>query len=150
MRLPDPLLVYVLAARPVQDGLQGVLTQFAGFHLMQLTSKGGVRIEPAPIEAARQSLSRWREALRDLRVAGAAAHHYFHIDRAATALEVAAVLGLGGRAKEGEFHQALEQAWTHLRAASRSLPGFERVDLTQACCAAHAPVATARHRTACY
>jgi hypothetical protein len=141
--MSDPLLGYVLAAKPVQEGLQGVLTRLAGFHLLGLTSKGRLRIDPTPVEGAGRSLARWREELRRLRVPSAAAHHFFHMEAAAAALEQAAMR------EEDTVFEALEQAEMNLRAASRSLPGFERVDLTQACCAAHAAV-TAALRPACF
>jgi hypothetical protein len=149
VRLPDPLLSYVLAAKPVQDGLQGVLTQLAGFHLLQLTSRGRLRIEPTSVEDARQSLARWREELQRLRVPGAAAHHHFHLEGADAALEEATAAAMWGT-EEDAFFRALEQAEIHLRAASRSLPGLERVDFTQACCAAHGVVAAAAGRPVCF
>jgi hypothetical protein len=138
VNLPDPVLRYVLEARPLHESLRRALIQLSGFLLKRLTAERDGIVDFAPVEGARTGLGEAGEGLRGLRAPFAAAHHRLHLEGAANALErgLAAALSRNDPSGDALFH-FLEEAERHLRAASRALPGFEAVDLTQACCAAH-------------
>ena len=138
MTLPDPVLRYVLEAKPLHEPLRRALIQLSGFLLKRLTAERNSVVDFEPIEAARTGVGEAAEGLRSLRAPFAAAHHHLHLEGAAAALERGLAAALLRHDPNGDalFH-LLEEAERHLRAASRALPGFEPVDLTQACCAAH-------------
>jgi len=138
MSASDPLLRYVLEAKPVHEALRRALIQLSGFLLKQLTAPQSRVVDFEPAEAARNGLGEACETLRSLRAPAVAAHHRLHLDGAAAALERALAAALSSDDPSGDrFLHFLEEAERHLRAAGRALPGFEAVDLTQACCAAH-------------
>jgi hypothetical protein len=137
MSLSPPLAVYVADAKSPFQELQRALTQLAAFLLKRLTGRRAAS-DYGPIEAARLALGECAGALAALPVPAGAAHHRAHIDGAHAALNraLAAALARHG-ADDDAMLAALEQAERDLKAASRILPGFEPVDFTQACCAAH-------------
>jgi hypothetical protein len=140
--LPDPVLRYMLEAKPLHEALRRALIQLSGFLLKRLTAARNGIVDFEPVEAARAGLGEAADGLRALRAPRAAAHHRLHMEGAAAALERALAAALSRSDPQGDavFYQ-LEEAERHLRATSRALPGFEAVDLTQACCATHSPPA---------
>ncbi len=137
MNLPDPVVRYVLEAKPVHAALLQTLTQLAGFALMRLTSGRASVIDAGPVELARDAFDGCADRLHGLRVPAEATHHHSHLQGAAAALEQAIATALSKTTADAVFFDTLEEAERHLRAVSRTLPGFEMVDLTQSCCAAH-------------
>jgi len=137
LRLPDPLLRYVLDAKPHQEALRGALVQLSGF-LLKRTINCGRPVDYMPAELARQRLEEAGDGLRSLGAPPAAAHHRLHLDGAASALEQGLACAFSGADRDGDrlFH-FLEEAMRHLKAVSRATPGLELVDLGQACCAMH-------------
>ena len=143
MSASDPLFRYVLQAKPLHEALRRALIQLSGFLLKRLTAGRNRVIDFEPLEAARCGLGEAREGLCNLRTPAAAAHHRLHLDGAATALERGLAVALSSDDPDGDgFLHLLEEAERHLRGAGRALPGFEAVDFTQACCAAHNQAAT--------
>ena len=138
---PDPLLRYVLEAKPHQEALRKALVQLSGF-LLKRTIDRGRHVDYLPVELARQRLTEAGDGLRSLSAPPMAAHHRLHLDAAASALEqgLACALSSADRDGDGLLH-FLEEAMRHLRAVSRATPGLELVDLGQACCAMHAAAA---------
>jgi hypothetical protein len=138
MSAPDPLLRYVLEAKPVHNALRRALIQLSGFFLKRLTAGQSRVVDFEPLESAREGLGEACEGLHSLRTPAAAAHHRLHLDGAAAALERGLAAALSSNDPDGdEFLRSLEEAERHLRVVGRALPGFEAVDFTQACCAAH-------------
>jgi len=137
LSLSDPLLGYVLEAKPHQEALRNALVQLSGF-LLKRTIDRGRYVDYAPVELARERLNEAADGLRSLNAPPAAAHHRLHLDAAASALEqgLACALSSADRDGDGLFH-FLEEAMRHLRAVSRATPCLELVDLGQACCAMH-------------
>jgi hypothetical protein len=135
--LPPAVAAYVADAAPPCRELQRALTQLAAFLLKRLTGRRAT-VDLGPVEAARAALREGNAALAAIRVPAAAAHHHRHLAGARDALEAALghALRRGGLDEDG-FFGALEEAERHLKAAQRIVPGFEPVDLAQACCAAH-------------
>lgn len=144
-RLSDAVLAYVSAAGSVQEELQQVLTQAAGFALMIMLRRGQAALCAGPLELARDRMREIADNARALRRPADAAHHRHHLDAAVEALTQTldtAALCLKPAAGEIEREMLagrLRAATDHLRAAARILPGFDWVDLSQSCCAAHAP-----------
>jgi hypothetical protein len=143
LSLPDPLLRYVLEAKPIHEVLRRALIQLSGFLLKRLTAAGGKLVDFEPVDAARAGIGEASDELRSLRVPPTAAHHRLHLDGAASTLELALAIALSSTNPDQDaLYYRLEEAGKHLRAASRALPGFEAVDFTQSCCAAHSRSAT--------
>lgn len=142
-RRSEPELRYVLDAKSVYEALRSEMVQLAAFLLTRLTANGRRIVDPAYVEYSRLSLAEARDNLRELRPPTCAARHYWHMQGAARALERAetAALSRADFDRDALFHR-LEEAEAHLRAASRALPGFALVDLSQACCAQHAQAAS--------
>jgi hypothetical protein len=142
LSLSDPVMDYVNEAQPVHRALQRVLVQLSAFLLTQLGTRHRALCDRAPVEAARQALAECAGRLAALRVPARAAHHRRHLSGAAEALEQATLRALASDSDDddGTF-RALEEAERHLKTLARILPGFEAVDFTQACCAAHAGLA---------
>ena len=143
-RLADPLVDYVHAAQPVHRVLQQALVQLSAFLLTRLASRHRALADHAPVEAVRDALAGCGASLAALRVPTAAAHHRHHLGAAADALDHALRAALSHSDADGDaLFRALEEAERHLKALAKILPGFEPVDFTQACCAAHAGFAGA-------
>ena len=149
--IDQAVLNYTAAARRVQDLLQQVLTQVAGYSLMLMTCDRPAARPEGSILLACQAAERAHDALRALHVPSKAAHHHHHLCKAAEATRwafAAAETCAAADASEGDrdtLTRALWAATEHLRATARLLPGFEMVDFGQACCAVHAQAAiTAR------
>lgn len=138
------LLSYVEAAGPVQEMLRQVLTQVAGCSLMIMTRSGPAARPEGAMQLARVAAGRAHEELRGLEVPAEAGHHFHHLSKvseairgAFRALEACSAPGACD-ADRDELTRALNEAAGHLRLTARLLPGFETVDLGQACCAVHA------------
>lgn len=135
----DSLVAYLLAARPVQEQLQEILLQLAAYSLLQTVAPGRAQLDIGPIDRAREAFAEPVDAAGSLRVPPQAAHHHHHLCATLDALGRALAAGYSSSVgHRTTFFAAIEEAERHLRATSRALPGFEMVDLTNACCAAHA------------
>jgi hypothetical protein len=140
----DPTLAYMAACGEVQIRLRDVLTQLAGFALLLATRRSRPSLQPPPIDVAEARAAEAAEMLHGLRPPGEAAHHFHHLAAAADAVGRAVRGALAcstARSDENdrdELLRALRAAAAHLHVTARLLPGFELVDLRQACCAAHA------------
>jgi len=138
---------YMAASGDVQTHFRDVLTQLAGFALLLTTRRAMPSVCPGPLDSAAGRAAEALEMLHALRPPSEAAHHFHHLAAAGDALgrSVGVAYGcLTAASDDGErdeFMRALRAATDHLRTTARLLPGFELVDLRQACCAAHAPPA---------
>ena len=142
MIVVGPELDYVRDAQPIHRALQQSLVQLAAFMLTRVAARRSALIDHAPVEVARDALAEVTQALAALRVPAAAAHHNRHLGAAADALDCAVRAALSSTDADGDaLFRALEEAEQHLKAVAKILPGFEPVDFTQACCAAHAGLA---------
>lgn len=144
LRTENALLRYVASARPAQRLIGDTLTQVAGFALLLMTSPGRAGLAEGALLGAGDSATRALDDVRAIRAPEAAAHHHHHLREAADALLRACGDALACRRRaDADEHdrlvRTLRAASDHLKATERLLPGFELVDFTQACCAAHAP-----------
>lgn len=141
--LGDHVLGYAMACSEVQEGLRDVLVQLSGFALLLMTRRPERSVWAGSLDAIATRMDEALERLRALRPPAAARHQFHHLSAAADAIGRAADLAhacLAARADDTDrdaLLQALRAATHHLRATGRLLPGFELVDLGQACCAAH-------------
>lgn len=150
-RMPqDELAGYTRRVQAPFESLQRVLTQAAGFALLAMSRGGRVAPPDTPVASARAALAAARAEIDALPVPQAARHHHHHVVAAAAAMaHVLDLLMACLRRRDDDRARAdlvrmLRVATDHLRAATRLLPGFAMVDLSQACCAAHAAPAAAR------
>lgn len=141
MSLADPVLSYVLAARPVHERLREALIQLSAFALLEATQPTRAKLDTSVLDRAREALKQPAAETAALRVPSGAMHHHHHLRGAVAALERALSAGYSrGIDHDDALFAAVNEAERQLRAATRALPGFEIVDLTQACCAMHAGI----------
>jgi predicted lipid-binding transport protein (Tim44 family) len=139
LSLADPLLRYMFEAQRPHDALRRALIQLSGFLLLRTTGGRRAFIDFTPIEGARDAISEAADELRSLRVPTAAAHQKEHLEGAAIALQKAVAAAFSRSDPNGDaLFRFVDEAEKHLKAVGRATPGFEAVDLRQACCAAHA------------
>ena len=144
MSLADPLARYMCDAEPLHDCLRRGLIQLSGFLLKRTIAGPRAIVDYEPLEVARERIREAAEGLNSLRAPNGAAHHRSHLGAALAALESALAAALSTTDRDGDalFH-FVEEAERHLRAVARTAPGFETVDLRQACCAMHGGGVTA-------
>jgi hypothetical protein len=138
--LADPTIRYIVNSQPLHDRLRQVLTQVAGFSLLVMTRGPRVPALEGPLALAAEVFRSTIEQIRALRVPAGANHHHRHMIEAAAAVErsIGLLAGCLRSQSDGDARAALTRclhdAAEHMRAATRSLPGFEMVDLRQSCC----------------
>lgn len=140
--IDDRTAAYVLKTQPSFDGLRSAAAQLAG--LLVLASIGGRdRVLDEPL--LEQAESAHKEADDELRITDAptpAAHHHFHLSLASERIREALRIARQGSlriddASLDRAHLALKAGWQEMLSASKALPGFQVVDFTKSCCAAH-------------
>jgi hypothetical protein len=134
----DPLARYISEAQPLHDLLRRGLIQLSGFLLERTVAGRRAIVDYEPVEAAHDRIGEAAEGLRSLRAPTSAVHHRGHLVAAFVALESAVAAALSTTDPDGDalFH-FVQESERHLRAVGRATPGFETVDLRQACCAMH-------------
>jgi hypothetical protein len=138
LSLSDPLARYMCEAQPLHELLRRGLIQLSGFLLKRTIAGRRAIVDYEPVEAARERICEAAEGLRSLGAPTSATHHRGHLVAALAALESALATALSTTDRNGDalFH-FVQEAERHLRAVGRATPGFEPVDLRQACCAIH-------------
>lgn len=136
----EAVIRYVVAARPVYDGLRRLIGQVAG--LLVLAEAGGRRdvLDLPDIPAARE---RWAEVEQRLGALRAPSGVEGHLDRLATAHatlgEVLDDFGLARLQRDWRRHleragDRIKHAYAWLQAASEPRAGMTPVDFNHACC----------------
>jgi hypothetical protein len=136
----EAVVRYVVAARPVYDGLRRLIGQIAG--LLVLAEAGGRRdvLDLPDIPAARE---RWAEVEQRLAALQAPSGLEGHLDRLATAHatlgEVLDDFGLARLQRDWRQHldragDRIKHAYAWLQAASEPRAGMTPVDFNHACC----------------
>jgi hypothetical protein len=137
---PEAIVRYVVASRPVYDGLRRLIGQVAG--LLVLAEAGGRRdvLDLPDVPAARE---RWAEVEQRLRALQAPSGLEAHLERLATAhAMLGEVLDDFGQARlQRDWQRHLERAgdrikhaYAWLQAASEPRAGMTPVDFNHACC----------------
>ena len=148
-RLPQSgILAYIQAMQPLHERLRQILTQAAGYSLLVMTRVKRLAFLDSPVTSAREALAMARAGIDRLQVPAAARHHHHHITAASEAIAQALDLLLAclrpsaDDPARADLTRMLRIATDHLRATTHLLPGFVMVNLSQACCAAHASQAS--------
>ncbi len=142
--LSDPVFRYIETVEPLHEQLRQLLTQVAGYSLVVMGRDKPPVFLDGPVAQARDAFAPLRAALAAVRVPERARHHHRHMVLASEALQRSLdclTVCLGRRADDPArdmLSRTLKATAGHLRFATRALPGFEMVDLSQACCAFHA------------
>jgi hypothetical protein len=134
----DPLARYLSEVQPLHDLLRRGQIQLSGFLLKRTIAGPRAIVDYGPVEGAGEHIREAAEGLRSLRAPSGAVHHRSHLHAALVALESALSAALSKTDENGDalFH-FVQESERHLRAVGRATPGFEAVDLKQACCAMH-------------
>mgnify|MGYP003631280737 CR=1 FL=1 len=137
---------YVTKIQPAFENLRQCAAQIAG--LMVLVAAGGRCDGDHPmLVLAQDAFENGMDAICGAVPPAAALHHHMHVKRAGRSLRrsVSALpksLRQRDHASMDAVMAPLQIAYRELQHASRCLPGFEVVDFTQGCCAAHFPLVT--------
>jgi hypothetical protein len=138
--LDDRTTAYILKAREPFEGLRRASSQLAG--LLVLAALGSRTAQGNPmLETAIAAHAEAADGLRSLTPTGRGAHHHLHLCLAAERLgEALATARRSLKLDEtvsDRIYAGMKQAVEDLRWASRALPGFELVNVSQGCCAMH-------------
>jgi hypothetical protein len=136
-------LKYISECRSIQEQLHQILTQMSGFALLLLTNRADPSLCAGALQLADERMKMAREEFRAIRPASDAAHHFHHLGEATAAVDRSIGIAyrclrtIGDARDRDDLTYALREALDHLKATARLLPGFQMVDLRQACCAVH-------------
>jgi hypothetical protein len=140
--IDDATAAYVADTRSAFDGLRQAEAQLAG--LMVLAAASGQAIAGHPmLEMATEAVREAADGIRSVKVPRRAGHHHAHVLQALDQIQLALMAARRCLRCRDETAVAaviapLRSAHQHLLWATRALPGFEVVALSQACCAQHA------------
>jgi hypothetical protein len=138
--LDERTAAYILQARGPFEGLRRASSQLAG--LLVLAAIGSRTTQGNPmLEMAITAHAEAADGLQALTPTAQGAHHHLHLCRAAArlgeALNTARHSLTLDETVTDRVYGLMKQALEDLRWASRALPGFELVNLSQGCCAMH-------------
>ena len=138
----DTTINYVLKTQPHFEDLRNALGQLAGMLVLAAAGSKTVTQDHPLFATARQTFARVSDGIRSVRPTARAVHHHQHLIAALAAMGAALKraqedLHLSAMARErvDAVLVPLQSAHQQLRWATEALPGFEIVDLSQACCA---------------
>jgi len=135
---PDRL--YIETARPVFEDMRQIVNQLAGLLLLSEAVSGHGFVVRDLLARSQQLLEDARTGFATLKPGTRSEHHYRHlrnaIDGIAGAMKSAQETANGLTLVKAGY-RTLAGAWQEMIHASNALPGFERVDLLQSCCAQH-------------
>ena len=124
--IDDQTAQYILVVQKHFEDLKQVAAQLAGYLVLEAAgSKEAVPDHPM-LGSARQLYQTAADGVQSVRATPRAQAHHQHL--------LAAVEKLGMALHASDPLPPLRAAWTELRAASHSLPGFEIVSFEQCCC----------------
>ena len=133
-------ITYIETAKPVFEDMRQIVSQLAGLLLLSEAVSGHGFVVRDLLARSHELLADASAAVDALKPSARGQHHHLHMRKAIEELvtsltmaeETAKGLNLGDRG-----FRAVTVAWQELIHASNALPGFERVDLSQSCCAQH-------------
>jgi hypothetical protein len=133
--IDDQTAAYILETRGQFEDLRQVAAQLAGFLVLQASGANGVSPDHPMLQVAAELHRGAVDGVRSTRPSARAAPHHRCLLEACA--DLGAALTLVGRGAAIDSALApLRRAFTHLRDAAGSLPGFEMVSFEHACCAA--------------
>jgi hypothetical protein len=125
--MDDQTVAYIITAQKHFEDLKQVAAQLAGFLVLAASgSKTATPDHPMLASAAQLSKSA-RDGIHSTPVTPRTRRHHTHLATAAANLEDALA--------SADPLKPLEAAYSELRAASKSLPGFEMISFACGCCA---------------
>jgi len=131
---------YIEESKPVFEDMRQIVNQLSGLLLVSHAVHRHGFVVGDLLFRSQSLFADVREAFDSVTSGPRSGHHHLHLRNAIEALTVALTaaqesasgLHLGDRGLN-----ALKVAWRELIHASDALPGFDRVDLSQSCCAQH-------------
>jgi hypothetical protein len=131
---------YILLAQPVFEDLRQIVNLLAGFMLVSQAAPAHGFVAGDLTMRSRALLDEARQQFERLTPGPRSRHHFLHLQRAFARIEDA--LGASRESRIGldpgdRGLADLSAAWREMIHVSNALPGFERVDLSQSCCAQH-------------
>lgn len=144
--LDDRTIRYVLETRPHFEDLRHTIGQVAGMLVLATAGAKTVTPDHPLLAAARETLERAGGGIAGTRPGARTLHHHRHLLAAVDALRVALdragenlhLLSLD-RLRVDQALEPLQTAYRNLAWAAQVLPGFELLNLDQACCAPQQP-----------
>jgi hypothetical protein len=131
---------YVSQAQPAFENLRQAVNLLAGLMLISRAVRRHGFVAADLRTRAEALLDEARRQIARLRPGPRSRHHCLHLRNAIARIEDALAesceSSIGLEARDRAL-PALKAAWGELIHASNALPGFDRVDLSQSCCAQH-------------
>ena len=132
--MDDRTTAYVLAAQPVFEDLRQVAAQLAGLLVLAATGSKDAAPDHPMLQTSRQVFAVAEEATKRLRATEHARAHYDRVIDASVSLKDALAKANAWPIDIGAVLMPLQHAYAHLQDASRTLPGFPVVEMSQGCC----------------
>ena len=126
--IDDRTVAYVLVAQTCFEDLKQVAAQLAGMLVLEAAGSKSATPDHPMRASAEQVYEEAADGLRSVRVTARARVHHQHLLAAAAKLNEALH-------RKGDELALLESAYADLRAASRTLPGFQMISFDRGCCA---------------
>ena len=117
----DQTTAYILATQPYFEDLKQVAAQLAGFLVLSASGAKSAAVLPSTEQLYKNAA----DGLRSVRVTIRARRHHDSL--------LAALTKLGDALSSADPLIPLESAYADLRAASKTLPGFEMVSFDNCC-----------------
>ncbi|RBP07322.1 hypothetical protein DFR50_12847 [Roseiarcus fermentans] len=133
---------YVLKAQAGFDALRNAAAQLAALLVLVSIGKRDRVLDEPILAQAETAFKEAEDILGAIEAPAAAAHHHFHLSLARERIGEALRIARQGSLRIDEpsldrAHQTLKAGWREMLAGSKALPGFQVVDFSQSCCAAH-------------
>jgi hypothetical protein len=129
----DATAAYIAGNQRCFEDLKQVASQLAGMLVLAAAgSKEAVPDHPT-LRAAQELFREAEDVLRSANPTERAARHHEHLERAARSIGLA-LKHANGRLNIDQMLGPLRAGYSELEQAASSLPGFELVSYTRACC----------------
>jgi len=138
--LDDTTAAYVVEAQSAFGILCQVVSQLAGMMVLDATEARSSAMDHPMFARATELFEEAEQEIRALRPSHRAAHHHHHLTQVIESVRLALVAVERRRVLRADRNDPLDmlrEAWREIVNASKALPGFEPIDLSQSCCAVH-------------
>ena len=133
--MDDRTTAYVIAAQPVFEDLRQVAAQLAGLLVLAATGSKEATPDHPMLRTSRQVFRQAEDALKSVRATEHARSHHASLVGASVSLNEAISRANGWPLDIDAVLAPLRDAYAHLQSASRALPGFPVIEMSQGCCA---------------
>jgi hypothetical protein len=130
-------VAYVIAAQPVFDDLRQVAGQLAGLLVLAATGSRESTPDHPMLRISTQVFANAEDGVKraSVLVSEPARPHYRSLADASASLRDALERAAAWPLDVDAVLVPLQRAYAHLQAASRALPGFPVIEMSQGCCA---------------